>query len=144
MTSDLGSRANTRTVPQILALTFGVVYTLVAVIGFFVAGSNFVQPTGPEIVIFQVNHLHNIAHLLFGLAGIAMSRTLPAARSYGWALGVVFAILTVFGFALSATGNLDEQVNFLALNTADNILHILTAAVGFVIALMPVDRTASR
>jgi uncharacterized protein DUF4383 len=134
--------------PQTLALVFGAVYLLVGIIGFFWTGfGNFASRTGHEhdmiIGLFMVNPLHNIAHILVGVLGLAMARTLTGARTYGWALAVLYAALFVYG--LFAVG---KSWDFLAINAGDNVLHIATAVVGLVIALGPVrnavgNRTAA-
>ncbi len=128
----------TRTWPQLLALVFGVVYLLVGIVGFFVTGfDNFAAHGQNEMLLgFMINPLHNIVHIVIGLAGIALSRTLASARTYGWLLTVGYGAAFVYG--LFAVG---ESWDFLNLNWADNILHLLTAVVGLVIALGPV-RTA--
>ena len=63
-------------------------------------------------------------------------RTLAGARTYGWLLAVGYGAAFVYG--LFAVG---EAWDFLSINWADNVLHLATALVGLVIALLPV-RTA--
>jgi uncharacterized protein DUF4383 len=135
-TGNTGTAA--RTWPQVLALVFGVVYLLVGIVGFFVTGfDNFAGHGQDETLLgFMINPLHNIVHIVIGLAGIALSRTLASARTYGWLLVVGYGAAFVYG--LFAVG---ESWDFLNLNWADNILHLVTAVVGLVIALGPV-RTA--
>jgi hypothetical protein len=125
-----------RTVPEILALAFGAVYLLVGIIGFFVTGfDNFAGNEQHEMLIglFMINPLHNIAHILVGIAGLVLARTLAGARTYGWLLAGLYAVLFVYG--LIAVG---QDWDFLNVNAGDNVLHILTAVVGLVIALLPV------
>src|SRR3982751_4193529 len=128
----------TRPWPQLLALVFGVVYLLVGIIGFFITGfDNFAGHGQDEMLLFfMINPLHNIVHIVIGIAGLLLARTLAGARTYGWLLAVGYAAAFVYG--LLAVG---ESWDFLNLNWADNILHLLTALVGLVIALGPV-RTA--
>jgi hypothetical protein len=137
MAASTGSNGTTgRTVPETLALVFGAVYLLVGIIGFFWTGfSHFADRSGHDMIlgIFMVNPLHNIAHILVGAAGLALGRTLAGARTYGWALAVLYAALFVYG--LIAVG---KSWDFLSINGADNGLHIVTAIVGLVIALLPV------
>lgn len=64
------------------------------------------------------NPLHNVVHLIIGVAGLAL----------------------IYG--LFAVGN--EDINFLNLNTADNFLHGASALVGFIMALAPVDSDSRR
>jgi hypothetical protein len=125
-----------KTVPEILALAFGAVYLLVGIIGFFVTGfDNFAGNEQHEMLIglFMINPLHNIAHILVGIAGLVLARTLAGARTYGWLLAGLYAVLFVYG--LIAVG---QDWDFLNVNAGDNVLHILTAVVGLVIALLPV------
>ena len=128
-----------RTVPEILALVFGAVYLLVGIIGFFVTGfDNFAGSDQHEMLIglFMINPLHNIAHILVGVVGLLLGRTLAGARTFGWLLAGLYGALFVYG--LFAAG---QDWDFLNINAGDNVLHIATAVVGLVIALLPV-RTA--
>jgi hypothetical protein len=131
--------AGARPWPQLLALVFGAVYLLVGIVGFFVTGfDDFAGNSQHEmLLIFMINPLHNIVHIVIGLAGLVLARTLAGARTYGWLLAVGYAAAFVYG--LIAVG---ESWDFLNINAADNVLHLLTALVGLVIALGPV-RTAA-
>ena len=123
-----------RTVPEILALAFGAIYTLIGIIGFFITGfENFFEHTDKTLLGFEINGMHNVVHILIGVAGLVLGRTLAGARTYGWVLAVGYGAAFVYG--LLATG---KDWDFLSLNWADNILHLATALVGLVIALMPV------
>jgi hypothetical protein len=86
----------------------------------------------------MINPLHNIAHILVGLAGLALARTLAGARTYGWLLAGLYAVLFVYG--LAAVG---KDWDFLNINAGDNVLHAATAVVGLVIALLPVRNTVA-
>jgi ABC-type transport system involved in multi-copper enzyme maturation permease subunit len=131
--------ATTRHPAQLLALAIGVVYTLVGIAGFFVTGfDNFAAETDKTLLGFEVNPLHNIVHLAIGLAGLALWRRLDTARTYGWLLAAGYGLAFIYG--LFATGNRD--INFLSLNGADNILHLVSALAGVAIALWPAERTA--
>jgi len=140
-TAGNNAAARGKTVPEILALAFGAVYLLVGIVGFFVTGfDNFADNSQSEMLlgIFMINPLHNIAHILVGVVGLVLGRTLAGARTYGWLLAVLYGVLFVYG--LIAVG---EDWDFLNINAADNVLHIATAAVGLVIALLPVRATVS-
>jgi uncharacterized membrane protein YuzA (DUF378 family) len=131
--------ATTRHPAQLLALAIGVVYTLVGIAGFFVTGfDNFAAETDKTLLGFEINPLHNIVHLVIGLAGLALWRRLDTARTYGWLLAAGYGLAFIYG--LFAAGNRD--INFLSLNSADNILHLVSALAGVAIALWPADRTA--
>jgi hypothetical protein len=140
MTASAGTTSTgARPWPQILALVFGAVYLLVGIVGFFVTGfDNFADNSQHEMLLFfMINPLHNVVHIVIGLAGLLLARTLAGARTYGWLLAVGYAAAFVYG--LIAVG---ESWDVLNINPADNVLHILTAVVGLVIALAPVRTTA--
>ncbi len=127
------SNTGARTLPQTLALAFGAIYLLVGIVGFFVTGfDQFVGQTDETLIIFDVNPLHNIVHILIGVAGLVLGRTLAGARNYGWLLAVGYAAAFLYG--VFAVG---QPWDILNLNWADNILHLATAIVGVVIAKMP-------
>jgi uncharacterized membrane protein YuzA (DUF378 family) len=131
--------ATTRHPAQLLALAIGVVYILIGIAGFFVTGfDNFAAETDKTLLGFEINPLHNIVHLVIGLAGLALWRRLDTARTYGWLLAAGYGLAFIYG--LFAAGNRD--INFLSLNSADNILHLVSALAGVAIALWPADRTA--
>jgi hypothetical protein len=71
--------------------------------------------------VFQVSILHNIVHLLFGVAGIAMSRTATQARNYLVGGGVVYLILWLYGLLVPH----ESPANFVPVNGADNWLHLV-------------------
>jgi uncharacterized membrane protein YuzA (DUF378 family) len=118
-----------RTINQTLSLVFGVVYALVGIAGFFVA-ENFAGQEGDSLLGFQVNHLHNIVHLLIGVALIAASKNLSAARGANLAIGVTYVALGVLGPFIE-----DTDINVVALNGADHVLHLASGAVLTAVAL---------
>jgi hypothetical protein len=111
------------------ALGVGAVFLLVGVLG-FIPGitTNYGAMTfaGHEsgamlLGVFQVSILHNIVHLLFGAAGIAMARTNSMARWFLLGGGVVYLLLWIYGLVI----NLNTAANFVPFNTADNWLHLV-------------------
>jgi hypothetical protein len=135
MTTSNNAAGRGKTVPEILGLVFGAVYLLIGIIGFFITGFDdfFAHDTGETLLGFEINGMHNVVHIVIGAAGLALSTTLSGARTYGWLLAVGYGAAFVYG--LIAIG---ETWDFLSINAADNVLHIATALVGLVIALMPV------
>jgi uncharacterized membrane protein YuzA (DUF378 family) len=120
---------------QTLALIIGIVYLLVGILGFFVTGfDNFtVHDHSQTLLGFAINPLHNIVHVIIGLAGILLWRTRNAARLYGWLLGIGYGATAVYGFLV--VNNPDADI--LNINHADNWLHVVSALAGFAIALWP-------
>lgn len=124
---------------HVLALVVGAVYTLMGLAGFAVTGfDQWVGVTGEHLLGFEVNGLHNVVHLVIGLLGLALSRALSTARSYGWILALGYGLTFLFG--LLAVGN--PNLNVLSLNGTDNVLHLASALTGLVIALWPARRAA--
>ncbi|RPF20934.1 DUF4383 domain-containing protein [Myceligenerans xiligouense] len=125
----------TRAVHQWLALVIGAVYLLVGVLGFLVTGfDGFAEHDHDQTLLgFAVNPLHNIVHLLIGLAGLALWSGAGRARAFGWLLAAGYG--AAFAYGLFAVGN--PEINFLNINAADNVLHVLSAGAGLAIALWP-------
>ena len=117
----------TRSPVQLAALVVGVVFLAVGVLGFVpgvTSGYSSMSFAGHMsdaklLGIFQVSVLHNLVHLLFGVAGIVLSRTAARARSYLVFGGVIYAVLFVYGLVIDQTSGM----NFVPINTADNWLH---------------------
>jgi hypothetical protein len=136
-----------RTAAQTTALVVGLVFLLVGIAG-FIPGltTNFetISFAGHYsqamlLGVFQVSILHNIVHLLFGVAGIAMSRTHRGARSYLIGGGIIYLVLFVYGLVIDHT----SDANFVPLNTADNWLH-LGLAVGMIALGLILGRNLDR
>ena len=133
MTDSVRTTTNTtghrRAPVQLAALVVGVVFLLVGALG-FVPGvtSNFDQLTfaghdsdAALLGVFNVSVLHNIVHLLFGVAGLLMARTFSAARAYLVGGGIIYLVLFVYGLLIDH----DSAANFIPVNTADNYLHLV-------------------
>lgn len=69
--------------------------------------------------IFEVSVLHNIVHLLFGVAGVALARTHAGARSYLVGGGVLYLGVWLYGLVVDK----GSDANFLPVNEADDWLH---------------------
>ena len=109
---------------RLVATVFGAVYLLVGVLGFAVtSGIGFFAAEGRNLIIFEVNPLHNIIHLAIGAALLlAGLKSVPAARSVNTAVGAVYLLVGILGLFL-----LNSALNIIALNGADNVLHLASA-----------------
>ena len=90
-----------RTTAQLAALVFGIIFVLVALLGFFTSGMSMEDDPAmaPQLLgLFPVNLLHNVVHLLFGIWGLMAARTHGAARSYCIGAGAIYAVLALFGW----------------------------------------------
>lgn len=120
--------SNQRTLAQTLALAFGVAFLGAGVLGFIpgittnLGDIDFAGKDSPSelLGLFQVSILHNIVHLLFGIAGIALARTFESARTYLLWSGVIYVVLFVYGLFV---GKGDDS-NFVPINGADDLLHL--------------------
>ncbi|MET8283270.1 DUF4383 domain-containing protein [Micromonospora sp. NPDC005174] len=77
--------------------------------------------------VFQVSILHNAVHLLFGLVGLALARSVAGARLFLAGGGAIYLALWLYGLAIEAVDE-DGGANILPVNDADNWLHL---ALGF-------------
>jgi arginine exporter protein ArgO len=125
---------------QKAAQAVGAVFLLVGILG-FIPGitSNYeaLSFAGHDseallLGIFQVSILHNIVHLLFGAAGILMSRTNEQAKNYLLYGGVIYLILWLYGLIIGH----DTPANFVPVNTADNWLHFVLGLAMIALALL--------
>lgn len=122
-TYDVRSMAPT----QQAAFAVGVVFLLVGVLGFIpgvTTNYDQLQLAGHEseamlLGIFQVSILHNLVHLGFGVAGIAMAKQWSAARSFLIVGGVIYLALWIYGMVIDQ----ESTANFVPVNLADNWLH---------------------
>ena len=129
---------------QKLATVFGIVLTVLAIVGAFAAGAMYMQPSDPTMAskalgIFPVNLLHNIVHLASGIWGLAAARSWASAKTFFVWGGVVYAALTVLAF-VSPSG-----FGLVPLAGADIVLHGLVAIVmlGIGLTAKPVAATAA-
>ena len=135
-----------KTAVEKAAQAVGAVFLLVGVLG-FIPGitSNYdslgFAGHGSEALllgIFQVSVLHNIVHLLFGVAGLLMGRTAPQAKNYLLFGGVVYLVLWIYGLIIGH----DSAANFVPLNTADNWLHLVLGLGMIALAVLLTRRPA--
>lgn len=136
---------------QTAAALIGVVFLLVGILGFIpgitsnysdmsFAGHN----STPKLLgLFQVSILHNIVHLLYGVAGLMLSRTWDGAKNYLYFGGATYLVLWIYGLVIDKT----SSANFVPVNTADNWLHFVLGVgmigVGYALSREAHRRTAA-
>ena len=132
---------NNRSMAQTVALAFGAIYTLVGVLGLvpFVGGS-YSQMDSNLLGLVPINLLHNIVHLVIGVAGLAAASSILRARLFCQVFGVVLLAVGVVGiFAANPLG-------LIPLGGFDIAIHLVTGAVlayfGFANAAHPVAARA--
>jgi hypothetical protein len=107
-----------------VARLFAIVFLLVGILGFIpgitsdAPGDFAGEDSDAELLgLFNVSVLHNIVHLLFGIAGLALARTWEGARLFLVGGGVIYLLLWIVGLI----GGLE----WLPSNSADHWLHFV-------------------
>jgi hypothetical protein len=122
-----------RTPIQTVAFVVGLTFLVVGIAGFIPGittnlydGLDFAgHDGGAELLgIFQVSVLHNLVHILFGIAGLALSRTFDGSRTFLVGGGAIYLVLWVYGLIVDK----DSGANFVPVNSADNWLHFVLGA----------------
>lgn len=149
-TMNSGGRTVGRTNIQKVTLAVGVVFILVGILGFIPGITSNYESLGFAghgsgallLGVFQVSILHNIVHLLFGIAGVAMARTAAASKNYLVVGGAIYLVLWIYGLLIGQ----DTAANFVPVNTADNWLHFIlgVAMIGLGLALSRGTAAAGR
>ena len=94
---------------QPLTWLLGIVFILIGAAGFFM----------DPLIVFEVDPVHNIIHILSGIVALALAGTYANARMYLMVFGAVYGLVAVLGFTVEG-GNI---LNLIVVNTADNYLH---------------------
>src|ERR1700712_4287058 len=112
----------TRSLAQRFALVVGGMFLLVGVLGFvpgvtthyssmsFAGHDSMAKLLG----VFMVSVLHNIVHLLFGVAGGGMARAAQLSRLYLIGGGIIYLVLFAYGLIIDQA----SSANFVPVNTA--------------------------
>jgi hypothetical protein len=117
-----------RSTLQTVTMLYGAVFLLVGILG-FIPGitSNYDDldfagnDSQAELLgIFQVSILHNLVHVLFGIAGLWLARSWDGSRAFLLGGGVIYLVLWLYGLLVSA----GDDANFVPMNTADDWLHL--------------------
>jgi hypothetical protein len=139
--------AGTKTSLQRAAQAVGAVFLLVGILGFIPLITTNYESLGLAghgsgallLGIFQVSVLHNLVHLLFGVAGILLARTHTQARNFLLFGGIVYLVLWLYGLFVGH----DTPANFVPLNNADNWLH-LVLGIGMIALALILSRNTDR
>jgi hypothetical protein len=119
-----------RSLLQIFAAVVGATFLLVGILGFIpgvtqnydelaFAGTD----SSAELLgLFRVSILHNIVHMLFGVGLVAAARPSWSA-TFLIGGGVLYVGVVLYGVLIDET----SDANFLPINDADNVLHLVLA-----------------
>jgi hypothetical protein len=132
--------AATKTTLQRAAQAVGAVFLLVGILGFIPGITTNYDALGVAghgsgallLGIFQVSILHNLVHVLFGVAGLLMARTPGQSKNYLLYGGIVYLVLWIYGLLVGH----DTPANFVPVNDADNWLHLILGVAMIALALL--------
>lgn len=130
---------------QVVAMIIAAVFLLVGILGFIpgittdydtmtFAGHH---SSAMLLGVFAVSVLHNLVHVLFGLVGFALARSVRGSRMFLLVGGAIYLVLWLYGLII----DLDTTANFVPFNEADNWLHF---GLGFGMVLLGAIFSASK
>jgi uncharacterized protein DUF4383 len=125
-----------RSLVQTVALAFGIVYLLVGILGLLpFAGGTYTQANSNLLGFVPINLLHNIVHLVIGIAGIAAAGSLARSRQFCQVFGVVLILIGVVGIFVN------NPLSLIPIGGFDVVIHLVTGGIlsyfGFVRATQP-------
>jgi hypothetical protein len=104
-----------------IAMLFGLVFLVVGVLGFVQTGTS--QEPSMLLGLFPVNFAHNCVHTLFGIWGLAASRSVGGATSYCKIGGLIYLVLGALGFVV------ENPLGLVPIGGHDRWLHLALGAV---------------
>lgn len=106
-----------------VAMTFGIIYLAAGILGMlpFVGGTFGMTPSN-LLNVFSVNLLHNLVHVVLGIAGLAAASSESQSRRYAQVVGMLLMLIGVVGI-------FDPLRTVLPLGGVDIALHLLSGAV---------------
>ncbi|GAB3764581.1 DUF4383 domain-containing protein [Microlunatus parietis] len=131
---------------QTASLVVGALFLLVGILGFIPGITtnydtmSFASHHSEALLLglFQVSILHNIVHLAFGIVGIVAARGFRTARGFLIIGGIVYLLLFIYGLVVP----MESAANFIPVNTADNVLHVVLG-VGMIALGLVLGRTTT-
>ena len=125
MTTTATTRTESSAIQKAARLV-GIVFILVGILGFIPgitddAPGDFAGEDSPGSLlgVFQTSILHNLVHLLFGVAGLLLSRTWEGSRNFLIGGGAVYLLLFLAGMA--------GVMDWLPADDTDDWLHLALA-----------------
>jgi preprotein translocase subunit Sss1 len=104
------------------AMATGIVFLIIGIAGFIPGVTTDDQLLG----LFRVDTVHNLVHIISGLAFLAASQRVDWSRLAFQAMAVVYGLVTIIGFIVGVDNTV---LGLFHVDTADNWLHVaLTAA----------------
>jgi hypothetical protein len=105
-------------------MVFGVVYLAVGILGFLpFLGGSYTQTPNNLLGLVPINLVHNIVHLVIGVAGIAAAARLASARTYLKTFGIILLLLGLVGLFVQ------NPFGLVPIGGFDVAIHLVTGAV---------------
>jgi len=113
-----------RSMLQTVALLFGAIYLAAGILGFlpFLGGSA-TMTNSALFGLFNINLLHNVVHVVIGIAGLAAAASVANSRTFCQVVGVVLLLLGVLGVFVA------NPLGLLYIGGLDIALHLVSGAV---------------
>ncbi len=103
-----------------LTFLLGLVFVVFGIAGFF---------SGSPLIVFQVDPLQNVIHLVSGLIALYCAHAGDGmSRAYLMLFGLVYALIAVIGFIQGHT-----VLGLIGVNLEDNLLHAAIAALSLLV-----------
>ncbi len=119
------------TLAQKFATAFGGVYVLIGILGFVSFFGGTIDQTPNQLLgIFGITAVHNVVHLLIGLAFLGAARTDANARMASLLIGGTYVLVGIIGLL-----NVQFINDLLAINGADNGLHFASGIAALAVGL---------
>jgi hypothetical protein len=117
-------RMGNRSTVQMVALLFGAIYLAAGVLGFLpFLGGSYTLTNHALLGIFQINLLHNLVHVVIGIAGLAAVTSVPNARRFCQVVGVILLLLGVLGVFVA------NPLGLVYIGGLDIALHLVSGAI---------------
>ena len=117
------------------ALILGLAFLLIGVLGFVPAlGGSPNMEHGHLLGLFPVNAVHNLAHIVFGIWGVAAWRRWESARFYARGVAVLYGVLAIAGLI----PRLDTVFGLMPIHGNDVWLHAVIAIASAIFGFAPV------
>jgi hypothetical protein len=116
----MGNRSTVQTV----ALLFGAIYLVAGVLGFLpFLGGSYTMTNHALLGLFNINLLHNVFHIVIGIAGLAAAASVANSRTFCQVVGVILLLLGVLGVFVT------NPLGLLYIGGLDIALHLVSGAV---------------
>ncbi len=113
-----------RSTVQMVALIFGAIYLVAGVLGFLpFMGGSYTMTNRALLGLFNINLLHNLVHIVIGIAGLAAAASVANSRTFCQVVGVVLSLLGVLGIFVA------NPLGLLNIGGLDIALHLVSGAV---------------